>query len=103
MRSLILFLRTRSGFLENLGVVVSDEFHLLNDHSRGPTLEVTLSRIMHVRPDAQIIALSATVGNSEKLSDWLGATHVKSDWRPIPLHCGIMTDLDVSIHRIEGS
>ena len=53
-------LRTKSGFLENLGVVVSDEFHLLNDYSRGPTLEVTLSRIMHVRPDAQIIALSAT-------------------------------------------
>ena len=82
-------LRTKTGFLENLGVVVSDEFHLLNDYSRGPTLEVTLSRIMHVRPDAQIIALSATVGNSEKLSDWLGATHVKSDWRPIPLHCGV--------------
>ena len=56
---------------------------------------------MHVRPDA-IIALSATVGNSEKLSDWLGAIHVKSDWRPIPLHCGIMTDLDVSIHRMRG-
>tara|TARA_B000000475_G_scaffold67465_1_gene54054 strand:- start:1916 stop:4465 length:2550 start_codon:yes stop_codon:yes gene_type:complete len=96
-------LRTKTGFLENLGVVVSDEFHLLNDYSRGPTLEVTLSRIMHVRPDAQIIALSATVGNSEKLSDWLGATHVKSDWRPIPLHCGVMTDLDVNIHRIEGT
>ena len=95
-------LRTKVGFLENLGVVVSDEFHLLNDYSRGPTLEVTLSRIMHVRPDAQIIALSATVGNSEELSNWIGATHVKSDWRPIPLHCGIMTDLDVSIHRIEG-
>lgn len=95
-------LRTRVGFLENLGVVVSDEFHLLNDFSRGPTLEVTLSRIMHIRPEAQIIALSATVGNSEKLSKWLRAEHVKSDWRPIPLHCGIMTDLDVSIHRIEG-
>ena len=87
-------LRTRSGFLENLGVVVSDEFHLLNDYSRGPTLEVTISRIMHIRPEAQIIALSATVGNSEELARWLGAKHVKSDWRPIPLHYGIMTDLD---------
>lgn len=96
-------LRTRSGFLENLGVVVSDEFHLLNDYSRGPTLEVTISRIMHIRPEAQIIALSATVGNSEELARWLGAKHVKSDWRPIPLHYGIMTDLDVNIHKIEGS
>ena len=96
-------LRTKSGFLENLGVVVSDEFHLLNDYGRGPTLEVTLSRIMHVRPEAQIIALSATVGNSEELAKWLDATHVKSDWRPIPLHYGIMTGLDVNIHRIEGS
>ena len=95
-------LRTRSGFLENLGVVVSDEFHLLNDYSRGPTLEVTISRIMHIRPEAQIIALSATVGNSEELARWLGAIHVKSDC-PIPLHYGIMTDLDVNIHKIEGS
>ena len=84
-------------------MIVSDEFHLLNDYSRGPTLEVTISRIMHIRPEAQIIALSATVGNSEDLAKWLGAKHVKSDWRPIPLHYGIMTDLDVNIHRIEGS
>ena len=96
-------LRTKSGFLENLGVVVSDEFHLLNDYSRGPTLEVTLSRIMHIRPEAQIIALSATVGNSEELAKWLNATHIKSNWRPIPLHYGIMTDLDINIHRIEGT
>ena len=33
----------------------------------------------------------------------MAGVHTKSDWRPIPLHYGIMTDLDVNIHKIEGS
>ena len=58
-------LRTREEVMEKIGVVVADEFHLLHDISRGPTLEVLLSRIRHSQPEAQLIALSATVGNSQ--------------------------------------
>lgn len=95
-------LRTREGLIEKIGIVVSDEFHLLHDISRGPTLEVLLSRIRHAQPDAQIIALSATVGNAEEMADWLDARLVQSDWRPIQLHSGTLTGLDVRIHRIDG-
>jgi len=95
-------LRTNEELLEKIGVVVSDEFHLLNDPSRGPTLEVILSRIRHERPDAQIIALSATVGNAESLAKWLDADLVKSEWRPVSLHCGVMSNLEIRVHRIEG-
>ena len=95
-------LRTNEELLERIGVVVSDEFHLLNDPSRGPTLEVILSRIRHERPDAQIIALSATVGNAESLAKWLDADLVKSEWRPVSLHCGVMSNLEIRVHRIEG-
>ncbi|MEC7744049.1 MAG: DEAD/DEAH box helicase [Candidatus Thermoplasmatota archaeon] len=95
-------LRANGDLLSKIGIVVSDEFHLLNDHSRGPTLEVLISRIRHEKPDAQIIALSATVGNAESLAEWLDADLVKSEWRPVSLHCGVMSNLEVRVHRIEG-
>ena len=95
-------LRTREGVMEKIGVVVADEFHLLHDISRGPTLEVLLSRIRHSQPEAQLIALSATVGNSQDMADWLDAKLIQSSWRPIQLHSGTLTGLNVKIHRIDG-
>lgn len=95
-------LRTRSELMDKVGIVVSDEFHLLHDPGRGPTLEVLLSRIMHQRPEAQIIALSATVGNSEEMAEWLDAELIVSDWRPVTLRYGILTGLNVSVHRVDG-
>jgi len=95
-------LRTREGVMEKIGVVVADEFHLLHDISRGPTLEVLLSRIRHSQPEAQLIALSATVGNSEDMANWLDAKLIQSNWRPIQLHSGTLTGLNVKIHRIDG-
>ena len=94
--------RNRSNLISNIGIIVTDEFHLLHDHSRGPTLEVLISRIRHKKPDAQIIALSATVGNCEELAKWLGAELIQSDWRPVSLHSGTLTELQVKVHRIDG-
>ena len=96
-------LRTRSELMEGVGIVVSDEFHLLHDVGRGPTLEVLLSRIRHARPDAQIIALSATVGNAPEMARWLEADLVVSDWRPVTLRYGTFNGLEGKIHRVEGS
>ncbi|MAD56075.1 MAG: hypothetical protein CL974_00840 [Euryarchaeota archaeon] len=95
-------LRNKSSLISNIGIIVSDEFHLLHDHSRGPTLEVLISRIRHKKPDTQIIALSATVGNSEELAKWLGAELIQSEWRPVSLHSGTLTELQVKVHRIDG-
>ena len=68
----------------------------------GPTLEVLISRVRHKKPDTQIIALSATVGNCEELANWLGAKLIQSEWRPVSLHSGTLTDLQIKIHRIDG-
>mgnify|MGYP005621865129 CR=1 FL=1 len=95
-------LRNRSEIISKIGIVVSDEFHLLHDPGRGPTLEVLISRIRHKRPSAQIIALSATVGNCEELAKWLDAELIQSEWRPVTLHSGTITDLQVKVHRIDG-
>jgi len=78
-------LRHRGGWLDRLSVVVADEVHLIDDAGRGPTLEVTLAKLRQVNPKTQIIALSATIRNSQELADWLGAKHVTSTWRPVPL------------------
>ncbi|MBC64183.1 MAG: hypothetical protein CMB15_00895 [Euryarchaeota archaeon] len=95
-------LRNRSDLISDIGIIVTDEFHLLHDHSRGPTLEVLISRIRHKKPNAQIIALSATVGNSEELAKWLDAELIQSEWRPVSLHSGTLTGLEVKVHRIDG-
>lgn len=83
-------LRARSEWLiQGLAVVVLDEIHTLGDPSRGPTLEVLTTRIKLLNPDMQIVALSATVANSDEMAGWLEAKCVKSTWRPIPLHEGV--------------
>jgi helicase len=82
-------LRRGSPWLDRLGVVVADEVHLMRDHDRGPTLEISLTRLKRAYPDLQIVALSATVGNSEDVAAWLGADHVTSEFRPVPLKLGV--------------
>ncbi|MEZ5381229.1 MAG: DEAD/DEAH box helicase [Microthrixaceae bacterium] len=56
--------------LAGLGVVVMDEVHYLADPQRGPTWEEV---IIHAPAGAQLVALSATVSNSEQLGDWIRA------------------------------
>jgi len=85
-------LRHRINWLQQLTVVVADEVHLINDGDRGPTLEVTLAKLRQVNPKAQVLALSATIKNSNQLAKWLEAEHVKSEWRPVPLKEGIYHD-----------
>ncbi len=100
-------LRHRTSWLKALTVVVADEVHLINDFDRGPTLEVTLAKLRQVNPSAQVIALSATIGNSEEIAAWLGAEHVTSEWRPVPLRTGVFFDgkvrfSDATESEIEG-
>lgn len=81
-------LRHHIPWISHVKVVVIDEIHLLNDSSRGPTLEVVITLLRNLcRP--QFIGLSATIGNPRALADWLGATLVQDSWRPVELKQGI--------------
>jgi len=82
-------IRNNPSWLTEVDCLVSDEIHLINDSGRGPTLEITLSKFREINPNIQIIGLSATVSNSKEISDWLNATLVESDFRPVPLRKGI--------------
>ncbi|SRR3989344_3453267 len=84
-------LRHSLPWLPEVKTVIVDEIHLLNDPSRGPTLEIILTLLkMLIKP--QIIGLSATIGNPQELAAWLEATLVKDDWRPVELKKGIYAE-----------
>ncbi|MFC5277427.1 ATP-dependent DNA helicase [Halorubrum rubrum] len=82
-------IRNGAPWIDDLTCVVSDEVHLVDDASRGPTLEVTLAKLRQVNPGLQTVALSATVGNADVIAEWLDAELVESEWRPIDLRVGV--------------
>ncbi|MGM0605422.1 MAG: ATP-dependent DNA helicase [Halobacteriota archaeon] len=81
--------RNNAPWIADLACVVADEVHLVDDRHRGPTLEVTLAKLRSLNPGLQTVSLSATVGNAEEIADWLDASLVQSDWRPIDLRMGV--------------
>ena len=88
-------LRHRLDWIANTSLVVADEIHLLNDGARGPTLEIVLARFMHINPDLQILALSATINNVKEIANWLKAKYIVTDWRPVSLSEGILLDQEI--------
>jgi helicase len=89
-------IRNGAAWVDDLACVAVDEVHLLGAERRGPTLEVTLSTLRRRNPDLQVVALSATVNNPEAIAEWLDATLVESDWRPVDLRTGVAVGGDVS-------
>jgi len=77
----------QKSWIYEIGLVVSDEIHLIGESGRGPTLEMILTRLKtgYVGKKPQIVALSATISNSSLLAEWLDCKLVESEWRPVPL------------------
>lgn len=76
--------------LDNLGLVIIDEIHLLNDEKRGPTLEILLSIFKTKYNKIRIIGLSATIGNPQELANWLDADLIEDKYRPVQLQHHIL-------------
>ncbi|MBR5954423.1 MAG: DEAD/DEAH box helicase, partial [Methanobrevibacter sp.] len=74
-----------SSSLSNLGVVLIDEIHMIDDEDRGTRLNGLIKRLKNLYPKTQIIGLSATVKNPEFLADEFNMKLVKYDERPVPL------------------
>ncbi len=81
-------LRHRAPWIKDIGLLIVDEIHEI-DGSRGPTLEILISKIRHMNPNVQIIGLSATIPNTDELGEWLNAGIVESDYRPTKLKEGV--------------
>ncbi|MBE7380140.1 MAG: DEAD/DEAH box helicase [Leptolyngbya sp. SIO1E4] len=94
--------------LQDVEAVVLDECHYMNDRQRGTVWEES---IIYCPPEIQLLGLSATVENSDQLTDWLSKVHgptelIYSDFRPVPLefhYCnskGLFPLLDSSQKKI---
>ena len=73
--------------LDDVGLVILDEVHYLQDRYRGPVWEEV---IIHLPRRIPIVALSATVANAEELTGWIEARRgptslVVETTRPVPL------------------
>ncbi len=92
-------IRHSTKILENIGLVIIDEIHLLNDARRGPTLEVLLSIFKAKYPKIRLIGLSATIGNAKEISAWLEAELIEDDWRPVELQHHVLYDNELDRYK----
>jgi replicative superfamily II helicase len=79
--------------LAQIGVIVIDEAQMIADRSRGANLEFLLTLIRMRQRDGiepQIVALSAVIGNTNGLEQWLGARLLRRTERPVPLDEGLL-------------
>lgn len=75
--------------INQIGMVVVDEVHLVSDSNRGYILELLLAKILYctkeLNTEIQIVTMSATLPNAELLVKWLDAEFYRTDYRPVEL------------------
>lgn len=72
--------------LREVDTLIIDEFHMIGEYSRGPTLESAITRAKIINPSLRIIALSATLKNINEIEQWLDGKTVEHNYRPVPLN-----------------
>ena len=72
--------------LRDVDTLIIDEFHMIGEYSRGPTLEAAITRAKIINPSMRIIALSANLKNIEEIEGWLEGTCIEHEYRPVPLN-----------------
>lgn len=86
---------TSSLSLQDLGAVVFDECHYINDRERGKVWEETM---ILLPPQVQLVLLSATLASPEKFASWLGSIKkvpvhlIQTTYRIVPLTHNVFYD-----------
>lgn len=80
------------GYVSQLGIVVLDELHMIDDEHRGYLLELMATKLMATQQAIQIVGMSATLSNPKVLAGWLDAKFYVSKYRPIPIEEHLVYD-----------
>lgn len=83
--------------LREVDLLVVDEFHMIGEFSRGPTIECALTRSHILNQSMRIIALSATLKNMNEIADWLDAHVVEHVFRPVPLYKDVLNTEEMEV------
>ncbi|KAI9758659.1 MAG: hypothetical protein M4579_002907 [Chaenotheca gracillima] len=73
------------GTIADLGTVVLDELHMIDDDHRGYLMELIATKVKTLDLGVQMIGMSATLSNTELLAKWLGARFYRSKYQPVPI------------------
>ncbi|KAI4149896.1 MAG: hypothetical protein L6R39_002399 [Caloplaca ligustica] len=84
--------------IDDLGVVVLDELHMIDDDHRGYLMELLATKILSLEQKVQIVGMSATL---PLLAKWLEAKYYESKFKPVPVKEYIV--FDNSIYPISTS
>lgn len=73
----------------NCQLCIVDEFHLINDETRGITLDLCMAQILALNPDTRLLLMSAMVSNGLDVKTWLESLRngqnvslIQVPWRP---------------------
>ncbi|XP_045764015.1 helicase POLQ-like [Maniola jurtina] len=87
------------GRLNEIGLIVVDELHLIGESGRGSTLETLLTTVIFANQGIQIVGMSATIGNLPDIAKFLNADVYEKQFRPVELTEYVK--LGDMLHRIE--
>lgn len=76
-----LMIRNRPEILDEVGLVVVDEFHSIGQDDRGLKLDFLLYRLKKL-DGVLFFILSAVVDNVEEVAEWIHGLPVKLNWQP---------------------
>ena len=113
--SLVNSLIEKNRLVNEIGLVVADEVHMIGDESRGTTYEMTLTKVLHCSTamvptrsnksnsgesqqllPIQIVATTATLRNKTEMADFLNAHLYERDFRPVELRDYLKVDKQIS-------
>ncbi len=92
---LTLLTRIRPELLQDTGLVILDEGHVIEDRDRGVGYELLLTKLRrHILPQAKVLFISAVISsdNAADFAEWLCLDRqalIESDWRPARQLIGI--------------
>ena len=81
--------------VNDLGVVVLDELHMINDDHRGYLMELMASKLLSLERSVQIVGMSATLTNTEILAKWLDAKYFNTKYVPVPVEEYLVYDRSI--------